>query len=579
MKNITAKLLSVGLAAVLIFGTAATAAYAATGKESDNTPPAGEGTTGTSTDGSATVGTEKDETVYVVTDASGRVKKLIVSARLSGIGEGSVVDKSNLSDIENVRGDETFTEEDGRIVWNAEGNDIYYRGTSDGELPVTLKISYFLDGTEMSAADIAGKSGKVTIKFDYVNNTYKTVTKNGKTEKVYVPFAMMTGVLLDKDKFSNVEVSSGKVTSVGDRMTVVGLAFPGLSENLHADASEYDIPSSFEISATVKNFAMGGAVTLATSDIFSRIDTSLFDKADEIEEKVAELTAGMTDLLDGSSALYDGVSALAEKSGELADGIRRLAAGAATLKTGTADFVTGAGTLSAGAKELSDGLSALVSKNDELTGGAAAVFDTLLSTVRTQLLAAGAENVPELTKENYADVLTAVSASLRDADAVRASARKQALATVTAKVEENREAVTAGVTAAVRENVKAQVETAVRAEVKTQVLASQGLTDETYAAGIAAGVISEEQQAAVEAAVDAQMQTESILATVEAKTDEQMKTDAVKTTVSEKTKEKIQSLIDENMADESVTSQIEAAVTEAAAGADTVDGLKAQLDS
>ena len=180
----------------------------------------------------------KDETVYVLAGADGKVEKIIVSDWIkNALNSSSVSDKSELSDIENVKGDETYTVNgDNMKVWDAKGNDIYYRGNIQKELPVGITVSYKLDGKTVSASELAGKSGKVTIRFDYRNNQYRTVEIDGKEEKIYVPFVMLTGILLDNDVFYNVEVSNGKLVSDGDRSFAVGFALPGMQSNLGNDS-------------------------------------------------------------------------------------------------------------------------------------------------------------------------------------------------------------------------------------------------------------------------------------------------------------------------------------------------------
>ena len=149
----------------------------------------------------------KDETVYVITDASGSRQEVIVSDWLKNTnGSMKITDESLLKDIENVAGNESFTQNnDGTITWNAEGKDIYYQGTTDKELPVEVNISYKLDGKDITAEELAGKKGHVVIHFDYINNTEDTVTVNGKEETVKVPFAMITGVQINQDKFSDIK--------------------------------------------------------------------------------------------------------------------------------------------------------------------------------------------------------------------------------------------------------------------------------------------------------------------------------------------------------------------------------------
>ncbi len=154
----------------------------------------------------------------------------------NSVGSNSFSDKSELTNVENVKGDETYTmNSDHMRVWDAQGNDIYYQGNIEKELPVNLSVSYKLDGKNISSSELVGKSGKVTIRFDYTNNQYETVEIDGKQEKINVPFAMLTGMILDNDVFSNVEVSNGKLLNDGDHTVIAGIAFPGLQSNLNLD--------------------------------------------------------------------------------------------------------------------------------------------------------------------------------------------------------------------------------------------------------------------------------------------------------------------------------------------------------
>ena len=158
---------------------------------------------------------------------------------------------------------------------------------------------------------------------------------NGKKEDIHVPFAMLTGVLLDGDVFSNVEVSNGKLVNDGDRIIAAGLAFPGLQENLGIDSEKLEIPNYVEITADAKNFKLTNTVTIAANELFNNIDSSKFDDIDSLKSSMTELSDSMTALTDGSSALYDGLCTLLEKSDELAAGIDALAEGAVSIAKGT----------------------------------------------------------------------------------------------------------------------------------------------------------------------------------------------------------------------------------------------------
>ena len=229
----------------------------------------------------------KNETVYVIADASGAAKKIIVSDWLKGVDtKGKVKDVSNLKDVKNVKGDETYTvNEDNAYEWAANGDDIYYQGTGTTELPVKLKLSYKLNGKTVSADEIAGKSGKVTIRIDYENTQKEKVKINGKTKEVNVPFLMLSGMILDDDKFKNVEVSNGKAINDGTRTIVAGFALPGMQDSLDIDKDEMEIPDYVEITADTTDFELSTTMTVAMNDIFNDVD---FSKVDDNVDGLAQ---------------------------------------------------------------------------------------------------------------------------------------------------------------------------------------------------------------------------------------------------------------------------------------------------
>ena len=377
-------------AAGVIAGTGVTAAAFGTVNKTEDT----ENTSAASSQAAETTEQKKpskDETVYVLANADGSVKKIIVSDWIKNNGGKTVSDKTELSDIKNVKGDESYVmDTDNMREWNADGKDIYYQGTISKALPVDLKVSYELDGKPVSAESLAGKSGKVTIRFDYTNNQYKNVSIDGKNTKIYVPFVMLTGLLLDNDIFTNVEISNGKIINDGDRIIAVGFALPGMQENLNLSRDKVDIPDFVEITADVNNFALSNTLTVAANSIISDLDVSKLDSADDLQASLTELSSAMSKLLDGSSELYGGLSELLLKSNELISGVDKLANGASAL--------------SDGASALSAGLSELVSNNDTLNAGAKQVFDTLLSAVSQKLKDNGI-TVDTLTVENYKTVI------------------------------------------------------------------------------------------------------------------------------------------------------------------------------
>lgn len=274
------------------------------------------------------VGEDKEETVYVLTDANGNVNKTIVSDWLKNKdGSDKLEDKSDLKDIENVKSDADYiTGEDGAITWNANGEDIYYQGTTDKQLPVDVKVTYLLDGKEMSPSEIAGKSGKVNIKFEYTNNQKKEITVNGKKTEMYVPFTMISGMILDGNKFRNVEVNSGKVISDGNRLVVVGLGFPGMNSNLAlsdiTSDGKTEFPETVEVTADVEDFSLALTLTMGSADLISAVDVDSVTAVDDLKDVVKKLVESTDALQTGSSKLNEGLKTLKNSFGTYSTGIK-----------------------------------------------------------------------------------------------------------------------------------------------------------------------------------------------------------------------------------------------------------------
>lgn len=320
---------------------------------------------------------DKDESVYLISDANGNVNKTIVVDHLKNKDKKDTLeDASNLSDIENVKGKEKFTQSGDKLTWQAGGKDIYYQGTATAEPPVTQKVTYYLDGKEISPEDLAGKSGKVKIRFDYTNTTSYTETVNGEKQTVSVPFAAVTGLVLG-DGFENIEVTNGKAEVSDSSSVVLGYALPGLKDSLGIKDGDLDgdvnIPEYMEMTADVKNFSMPAAMTFVVnaSDYVSTdgIDTSdLDDMINDLKDASTQLQDGSKTLAEGTDTLADGLSTLQSKLGAFASGV-------GTLQSGLKTYTDGANSLAKGASDLDAGIGTLAEKSGTLVDGAKQLND------------------------------------------------------------------------------------------------------------------------------------------------------------------------------------------------------------
>ena len=338
---------------------------------------------------------DKDETVYVFTDSEGKVSDVIVDEWLKNSDNAEVLaDSSNLTDIENVSGDETYEEKNGQLEWKADGSDIYYQGHTDAAPPVRVKVTYTLDGKEVTPEEIAGKSGKVSIRFDYINDS--------KEGDVYTPFAMATGLFLDSENFSDVTVENGKVISDGDRFIIVGLGMPGLTESLGLDEDTELLPDHFTVNAMAENFEYDMSMTLAATDLLgtdkeidvTEVEEKIDDLSDQYSDGMDKLTSGIVEYTDGVGQLADGIDELEQGAGKLNNGAKELKSGTDQLKSGSEQLAGGITAAKDGSDQITEGAKTLGAGADTLADGMAQYTEGVSSAADgAKQLGAGAESL------------------------------------------------------------------------------------------------------------------------------------------------------------------------------------------
>lgn len=344
----------------------------------------------------------RQQTVYVFDDATGKQDHTTVNTKVT-----------------DAKGETTSTSEE-----------------SSKEAPVTIKVSYTLNGKEISPEELVGKSGKVKIRFDYTNNEKKEIMVNGQSKTAYVPFTVATGLMLDNEKFTNVEVTNGKVSKVGSDIVALGVTLPGLKDSLNLkfndEALDLNIPEYFEVSADVKDFALEMSLSVVTSNLLSDMDLDNLSLT-SLESKLTELQTAADQLADGTVKLQEGTQQLEDNVPALVSGVSALNDGAATLSAGVGSYAAGVSSLSAGAAEvdsnmqtLSSSLSTLyntlndnefdtkVASLNEGINGASGLFATLsngMSSYQNLYETTYADAYQKIFKANYMQELQARSMS------------------------------------------------------------------------------------------------------------------------------------------------------------------------
>ena len=273
---------------------------------------------------------------------------------------------------------------------------------STKELPVETKVKYELDGKEISAEELAGKSGKVKITLEYENKSVNEVIINGKKENMYTPFLVISGAIINNDNNRNVEISNGKVINDGSKTIVIGIALPGMQENLNISRDDIDIPSKIEITMESTNFELGNIMSFCTPQIFEEGSfNDISDKLDEIYNQVEELKDASFQIEDGAIKLKDGITTLSDGANSLNNGANELNNGVNTLKKGSNDLNKGATTLKNGTSEyvnkskefnsainqMSSGVNAINSNYDQINNGINSINEN------SSTLSNGAESV------------------------------------------------------------------------------------------------------------------------------------------------------------------------------------------
>lgn len=352
----------------------------------------------------------KDETVYTNAKSNGEQYQTIVTDHLINEEDEKLLkDMTNLLNIENTSGDEKFTQDGESLVWEADSNDIYYKGEIDQELPVKLNIKYELDGKEISSDEIAGKSGKVKITISFENKEEHEVQINGKTEKMYTPFVVATGTYINNDNNKNIEVTNGKAIDDGSKTMVVGLTFPGMQESLNIDKDTLEIPTSIEITMETTNFEMNNIINYTTPKLIEDSELDIFSKLDDIYSKVETLQSASKQIENGAKTLSDGTTTYVEKSEEFNQALNKFSNGVSSANTSYSSIDTGIKNLNAQVPDLTLGTKSLSDNLGAVNNGVKTMSDMLDGSQESMNnLKSGAQNI--------SGGLTQLSAAMKTTD-------------------------------------------------------------------------------------------------------------------------------------------------------------------
>lgn len=312
--------------------------------------------------------TEKTETVYSVLNSDGSISDTIVSSWLHDEdGINNIKETLNLTDVKNIKSNEKPSKDGNTYTWNAKGNDVYYEGTATKQLPVSVKIRYELDGQEMSAKDMEGKSGHLKLTISFTNNYSEVKNINGKSIVIH-PSYLAGGMLnMSTGRFSNVKCESGKIVNDGTNEMLAFANIPGLNETLKSAGldkvnNQLGISDDVTVEADVNDFDLGSIMVGMTNEIDLASELGEIGSVSELTDGVNQLIEADNQLIDGSKQLYDGTTQLKEQAAPLtgsSDQVRQLSAGAIQLNDGVKALQTGISQYTAGASAINEGVDQL----------------------------------------------------------------------------------------------------------------------------------------------------------------------------------------------------------------------------
>lgn len=312
--------------------------------------------------------TEKTETVYSVLNSDGSISDTIVSSWLHDEdGINNIKETLNLTDVKNIKSNEKPSKDGNTYTWNAKGNDVYYEGTATKQLPVSVKIRYELDGQEMSAKDMEGKSGHLKLMISFTNNYSEVKNINGKSIVIH-PSYLAGGMLnMSTGKFSNVKCESGKIVNDGTNEMLAFANIPGLNETLKSAGldkvnNQLGISDDVTVEADVNDFDLGSIMVGMTNEIDLASELGEIGSVSELTDGIDQLIEADDQLIDGSKQLYDGTTQLKEQAAPLtgsSDQVRQLSSGAIQLNDGVKALQTGITQYTAGASAINAGVNQL----------------------------------------------------------------------------------------------------------------------------------------------------------------------------------------------------------------------------
>lgn len=278
---------------------------------------------------------EMEETVYGILDSSGSVEKVIVTEHVQK-SQDTLTIQTDLEEVEILMDDVDVTNTEHAITFNTSQSDLYFKGTSQKALPIETSITYTLDGKTIQPEDLAGQSGHLVMTIGQVNKETRTITVNGASQEVYLPFETALVMNMSNNHFENVTTTSGKLIDDGSVKVLTAVLVPGMAETLDLESDL--LVDEITLEADVTDMTLG-AIYMTTVCKLPEIDVSMYtEEINGLDSKVNDFKTAGTQLSDGIDDLQYGVMQYFTKQHQAFEGYNAFMAGNEQILKGIMQF-------------------------------------------------------------------------------------------------------------------------------------------------------------------------------------------------------------------------------------------------
>ena len=278
---------------------------------------------------------KKSETVYVTVEGN-EIKDKSVSVWLNSDKNIKANDKSNLTNVKDLKTDKELKSENGYLKLDENKKDIYYKGDTDKKLPVDVSVKYFLDGKEMKASELEGKSGHLKIVITSKNNRYEKKTIDGQSKNVYSPYVVVAAMTFDDEKVNNVSSDDVKIVKDGKNEIVTTVMTPGMKQNLSGIVEDKNLDKfkdEVSVEMDIKDYKPVEIYSVITNEFFQ--EKKNIDSLDKLQNGVKELQDNSQKLVDASVKLSEGQDKLNSGISQMQTGVTKLHNGSQKLASST----------------------------------------------------------------------------------------------------------------------------------------------------------------------------------------------------------------------------------------------------